>query len=356
MNYRDHKEEILMATDYGWDVYREFVVPNIKLGKNVLSPLREERVPSFCIYRHATRGDIWYKDFTETDMSYKGDCFQFVQAKFGLSTIKEAITLIKERVLGIYSDNPLKVKEVIRQNYKPKIIEPTVMVEFDPIERAWNNSDLQFFSRFMIYKSRLMDFLVFPVSKFKMFKNGKTTEIYERPNDPIYCIKFPSGRMKFYKPHTAKKQFKWLSNTVADEDVFGMHLLPDKCTDLFIMAGNKDTISFSCTTGIPVIALNAESVYMPQMIALFLETVAERIHVLYDNDNPGRKAEEKICSLNGYFSHGYLLQQFHDKEGNMINDYAQLIDVNKNKISEIRRFFAMLKESMIPKVKQYFAY
>lgn len=348
MYFRDQKEDILMATDYGFDVYREFIDPGIKLGKAVLSPLRDEHIPSFSIYRHRYRGDIWYKDFSEYEEDFRGDCFQFVQAKFKLPSIKEAISVIKERVLGVYDGDSTQMKAVLRKNYSPKKTKVET-VEFEPQYRSWTNNDLMYFNRFMIYQEKLEAFNVLPVSGYKMIKGEREVFIGERKNDPIYCIHFPSGRMKFYRPMAKDKRFKWVSNTRAENDVFGLHLLPEKCQDLFILAGNKDVMSFVATTGIPAIALSSESMAIPPGIDLILSSVANNIHVLYDNDPTGKKAEMNLCMINNYRSHGHLLTKFTENSGKQINDYSQLIDVKKHRPGELRLFFAMLKDSMKPK-------
>lgn len=343
-----------MATDYGFDVFRHFVDPGLKLGKPVLSPLREERIPSFSVYTHShgSRRDIWYKDFSETGSNYHGDCFQFVQALFGLTSLHESIKEIKQRVLGVYDDNPVQMKAVIRKKYTPKKIVVEKPVELIPTYRFWKQSDLRFFNRFMIDQRGLRDFHVYPAKSYTMIKNEKVIEISERSDDPIYVIIFPSGRMKIYRPMTSNKRFKWVSNIKADEDVFGFDLLPSQCKNLFLLAGNKDTMSFVSTTGIPAIALSSESALLPAKVSFLIESIAERIHILYDNDGPGIKSAINLSAMTGYKTHGHLLQKIGPSISS-INDYSQLIDEYPE---SLEYFFTLLKSSMNKTKKLTFQY
>jgi hypothetical protein len=337
MNQTSVKDQILKLTDNGFNVYAKLINQQVKLGRPLYSPLRTERHPSFSIYIHRTRGDIWYKDFPEDGNAFHGDCFQFVQALYNLSDFKDVIKAIKQEVLNIYDDDQLSLDRLARKTSAPKqrVVEST---EFFPVKRDFKSFDLDYFHRFLIPRSGLERFHLYPVKSFVKKKGMIEKEYFEEPGDPIYFIDFPSGNNKVYRPLTKNKYLKWMSNTSAEKDVFGLDQITSPVKDLFLLAGNKDTMSFNCTTGIPAIAMAAEGTNISMQLELKLSKLAERIHVLYDNDESGFKFAEKIRVAQGYPYYNDLLQ------GLNVNDYAQLVDEKRNMLGP---FFKRLKYEMI---------
>jgi len=336
MNQISVKDQILRLTDNGFNVYAKLINQQVKLGKPIHSPLREERHPSFSIYVHRSRGDIWYKDFPEDGDIFHGDCFQFVKSLYRLSDFKDVIKAIKQEVLNIYDDDQLSLERLERKSSAPvqRVIEKT---EFIPVKRDFKSSDLDYFHRFLIPKKGLEKFHLYPVKSFVKTKGLITKEYFEEENDPIYFIDFPSGNNKIYRPLTKNKFLKWMSNTSAENDVFGLDLIKEPVRDLFLLAGNKDTMSFNSTTGIPSIALSAEGTNISMQLEYKLSQIAERIHVLYDNDESGFKFAKKIWTNHGYPYYNDLLQSLN------VNDYAQLVD---QKRTMLLPFFKRLKYEM----------
>lgn len=329
-------EQILRLTDHGYDIFRKLISPDIKLGKNVLSPLRKERFPSFSIYVHRQRGDIWYKDFPESGERYHGDALNFVKMYYSLNSTKEAIKAIKQQVLGMHEDDPLQLEALERKNYRPKY-QAKQEVKFIPNKRSWRKFDLAFWHQFMIHEEILEKFNVYPVSSFKKVVGDQVKTFYEREGDPIYFIELPSGRFKIYQPLTENKAFKWKSNLRAAADVFGINLIEEKVPDLFILAGNKDVMSFTATTGLPAIALASEATNLTlEMITIF-ESIADRIHILYDNDATGIKMAKKLHLETGWAYHNNLLTHFD------VNDYSDMV---KDRRSHLPEFFGLLKTRM----------
>ena len=338
MNQNSVTDQILRLTDNGFNVYSKFIQESVKLGKPIKSPLREEGHPSFSLYTHRTRGDIWYKDFPESGKAFHGDCFNFIGSLFGISDFKEIIKVIKQQVLHVYDDDPVSLEAMSRKVSSPKkrVIEKTT---FHPEPRNWNKKDLNYFHRFLIHQEALERFHWYPVKSFVKKKGDLIQEYFEEENDPIYFIEFPSGANKVYRPLTKNRFLKWMSNTVAERDVFGLDLITEKVEDVFMLAGNKDVVSFVCTTGIPAIALAAEGTNLSMQVELKLDTIAEHKHVLYDNDKTGYQNAEKLHNLHGYSYYNDLLNEMDPG----INDYAQMVDQYRGKLPE---FFGRLKHQM----------
>src|SRR3972149_3371377 len=75
-------------------LYEKYIGQNIRIGKCIKSPLREEKHPSFNIYR-AVNGRVLFKDLAGDG----GDIFNFVMIKYCL-TFPQAVRKIAED-LGI---------------------------------------------------------------------------------------------------------------------------------------------------------------------------------------------------------------------------------------------------------------
>jgi hypothetical protein len=336
MDQNSVKDQILKLTDNGFNVYEKLIPEQLKLGRPIKSPLRTEGHPSFSIYIHKSRGDIWYKDFPEDGKAFHGDCFNFVKALYNLSDFKDVIKAIKQEVLGIYDDNQLALEQLARKTTAPKqrLIEST---KFYPVKRDFNSFDLDYFGKFLISKRTLKKFHVYPVKSFVKVKGILEKTYLETESDPIYFIDFPSGKNKVYRPLTENRFLKWMSNISAEKDVFGLDQITKPVNDLWILAGNKDVMSFTSTTGMPAISMAAEGTNISTRLECSLSTIAKRVHVLYDNDESGYKFAEKIKLNQGYPHYNKILESLN------VNDYAELVD-KKRKMLPV--FFKRLKEQM----------
>ena len=76
---------------------------------------------------------------------------------------------------------------------------------------------------------------------------------------------------------------------------------------------------------------------MHERIMLKLESIAKRIHVLYDNDDAGFKNAQRLYLENGYPYYNDLIKMYD------VNDYAQLVDERRKFLPE---FFRLLRQQM----------
>lgn len=319
-------EELDILLDNGMAVYQYYIDPNIKVKRKMKSPLpgRVDRIPSFCLYHNNKTGNVHFTDFGGTDHD-KGNHWTFVQQMFGLD-FKESVAKVKQEVLNIQDD----LYENVRQKSKAQVkrvqqldIPKESEVKITTERREWSKRDIDWFARFRITEKELHEFHVFPLNSFTMDKPGKDPfTISATYHSPMYEIFFPqTGHVKIYRP-LEKGRYKWTSNTNAQDDIFGLDRLPDSCEHLFILAGNKDVMSFTAVTGYPAIALASESATLPLSLYQLLKMVAKNIYVLYDNDEKGhgdkyanRLAQDYYLPvLNG------LLKPYGEK------DFAALVD------------------------------
>jgi hypothetical protein len=285
--------ELNSMLDNGLDVYKHFMGARFDLHKKHLSPLRDEKDPSFKIYWN-DKGNAWhYSDFGIAGRNYEGNHWQFLIEKLN-TDFKGAIDYVKKQILCI-EDGPLYIKmdpkvfEVKHTQAKTK----TTRIHRQKV-REWTDADLIWWNGFRVFQSTMGLFHVHPVSEFTIHKEesdglSKEITVQERRGDPIYWIYFPdTGRSKMYRPLSPNKKFKWTSDTNAKEDVFGLHLMPKQAEKGFLLAGNKDTMSFWQNIAYPLgyacCALNAEGTPMFTELFSILKTVTTKWYSIYDNE------------------------------------------------------------------------
>lgn len=277
-----------------------------RIGEKGKSPfLRSGRLednPSFSIYYHSSKGEVFFKDH---GLDKKGSHWQFVMDLYGIDFL-EAVNLIKREVLGITDKN-----DTVTKTYTPGFHEPqerkSTRTEIVPTYRNYSRQELSWFKSAGISPETLHVARVRPVAAYDLIKENKTLRIV--PETSAFDIKFESGRHKIYSPF-GDKRFKWTSNLIAEEDVFLFDRVPKECEHLFIVGGNRDAMSFLENVGHPVIALASESANMPEAIRSLIERYAQNIWVLYDNDTQGYRKAERFESEYGYRSLNHIYRNF----------------------------------------------
>lgn len=325
----------LMVYEYYYPMATGKELPRV--GSKMLSPFRDEHDPSFSIYLSKAKGKYLFKDH---GIDKVGSHYQFVMDIYGID-FKEAITKIKSDILGI-TDNGIsssdKTLKAIKRAYQRPVHKEQVRSEIYPIYRNWNDYDSELWDKYQLTEYTLSKFHVSPVSVYDLKKEDKTIRIKAHDNDPIYDILMPrSGRHKMYRPLTKDPSFKWVSNTVADEDVFGFDLLPKESNDLFLISGNKDTMIFSQHIGLPCIALASESANLTEELYSFLRHMASNIWVLYDNDKQGYRKAEMFKEQFGLPSLNHIYEKMN------VNDLG---DIAKKGLSEIDEFRFLLTNNI----------
>jgi hypothetical protein len=300
---KENISELNQRLGDGWDIYQHYMgqmgYGAIRPYKKYKSPFREERHGSFQIYRHKTSGHFWCTDFIDKSVNHWG----FVQKMFGISDFWEAVAKVKQDIFGEVGG--ISVQQYNRVLYEP--VNPNIKirseVKLNTVPRAWNDFDRAYWDLFnasalvgdpMDTTTELDRLRMRAASSFHLVTSEKNVTMHEKPEDPIYDCYFPdTGHHKLYRPLTQNRKFKFgPSNVDADKDLFGFHLLPAQCKNLFITAGQKDTFAFRCLTGgqLPCFPLNSENAKMPDWLPPFLEQIAENVYVILNND-AGKKID-----------------------------------------------------------------
>lgn len=301
-----NKEEVLKKVSET-DLWRKYL-GHVDIGKMYRSPFRRDTNPSFGLYR-SKDGRVLFKDFG----GEAGDVFQFICLKYGI-TFKDCLMLI-ENDFHLSSSNYRPKTHQHLYSFADKIVkkEPA---KFEYLLQAWDDKTLGYWAKFGITPEVLFEYNVFPVKIVK----GET---WKQPiefliDNPIFCYKYPSGNIRFYRPFSEKGKLKHFGN-VGNGDIFGYEQLyravhdrkaPEEC--ICITAGQKDALALYSNTGIKSVSLNSESAILSKETYLKLLSLSKKIEIAYDMDETGRKNSEKI--VKEYGLHDYM-QNFYLKPG-----------------------------------------
>src|SRR5688572_1848623 len=83
--------EIILDQVTEMEIYQHYLGGEVKLGRAMKSPLRQEKHPSFNVYQSQSNGKIYWKDFGDE----RGDCFTFVM-RLHNCTFQEALHLVAQ--------------------------------------------------------------------------------------------------------------------------------------------------------------------------------------------------------------------------------------------------------------------
>lgn len=249
-------------------IFRNYLPFDLQLGVSFNSPLREDNVPSFALFRGAET--IMYKDFAT---GQSGDCFQFVAKLYGISymdavyKVAADFSLLDEKI-DLKAVTP-KAKSVKKSKEKVKL-----GVRF----RKWDKKRLEYWTQFGIKPETLDKYRVHPVSH--VFFNGYPRSL----NFAFTYIEEKDGILtyKIYQPYQDRVN-KWINNN--DYSVWeGWSQLPETGDTLIWTKSRKDLMSIYDTTGIPTVACQAESITPKEHIVEQLRSRFKRIILFYDND------------------------------------------------------------------------
>lgn len=325
------KEELMAKTDFGLKVYQTYLGGHVPLKKKLISPLRPEKHPSFNLYLHRSTNEVWFRDFGASD-EVKGNCINFVMFKEGLDFI-DAKRFIESRIINevdsAYPENSrvnyATLLELNSNKFKKEVV-------ITPVVKEWAANELNWWAKFGITPEILDAFCVSSLSKYYMETESGIKEYVATYSNPIYCIAI-NERYKLYRP-LGDSKFKWRSNLRGESDIFGWHLLQprmdgEKYLCCFIMAGNKDVMSFHSLTGLPAVALNSETAHIPFEYKASLKNTFHQIYILYDNDETGKKAALSLNQSTGFPIISGLLDICPE-----VKDFAELVEKKPEALPE----------------------
>ncbi len=262
---------------------------NFTLGKPILSPIREEKNPSFGFF---TSPDSWFKGeilFKDFGTGITGDFIHLVRLKYGL-TYYEALSKIAID-FGLESDfyckkidnNKIKSANIVSVNKKDVLQKSISFYTLKVKTRDWQLHDIKFWKDFGISKNTLLKYNVFPLDYIFLYYKQDSDKII-KTDKYSYCFlenKDDVQTYKIYQPFN--KRYKWLTNH--DVSVWqGWNQLPETGEQLIITKSLKDVMSITENLNIPAVALQNESCKPKESVIKELKDRFTKLYLFYDND------------------------------------------------------------------------
>lgn len=270
------------VTEY--DIYARYI-GQFKIGFIYNSPFREDKNPSFGIFRSRKSGKLLFKDHGNGEC---GDVIKFVELYTGLTNYNDILNRI---VTDMSITNNTKLKSTKQYESKDTVI--------GVVRQDWTDVDKQYWSQFGITKETLIKFNVFSIKYYLC--DGIVKGIYKNEN-PMYAYKV-YDHFKIYRP-LADKYTKWRNN-LAPYDIQGYEQLPKKGDLLIITKSLKDVMCLY-EMGYTAISPSSESTFISDKALNQLKRRFKRILICFDRDVSGIKNMRKISlktGLNGFLVH-----------------------------------------------------
>lgn len=271
------------VTEY--DIYARYI-GQFKIGYIYNSPFREDKNPSFGIFRSRKTGKLLFKDHGN---GLCGDVIRFVQEYTGITNYNE---LLKQ----IVKDLNIKNNTVLKSTKAYEKSEETVI---GVVRQEFTNVDKAFWQQFGITLDTLKRYNVSSIKYYLC--DGIVKGIY-KDESPMYAYKV-YDKFKIYRP-LADKYIKWRNN-LTEYDIQGLEQLPEKGELLIITKSLKDVMCLR-EMGYNAISPSSESTFIPDNILDILKKRFKRILVCFDRDPAGVKNMRKISKktgLNGFLVH-----------------------------------------------------
>ena len=294
------KEQILLLTQGGLNVFSHFLGFEVNLHRNFRSPFYDDRRASCHIYYD--RKTSSYKFYDHGDTTYSGDCFWFVATLRGLNLKADFLEVLKVIIqeLGLYS--LYGGEEYYRHaapTYKsPVITGPKTDITKNTEERSYSfeiqpfdDGLLNYWAHYGIHEDTLRRFCVRSLKRYESVSaEDRKFELYGSPTEPMFAY-IGNGYVKIYRPHSPKIRFLYGGRMPATY-CFGMEQIPAKGDMLFITGGEKDVLSLYAH-GFNAICFNSETAQIPTSIIESLQLRFRHIILLYDADETGVREAHK---------------------------------------------------------------
>lgn len=243
------------------DLFR-FYIPNLKLGKRISSPLRQDSDPSFSVYESYT-GSILYHDFKTGET---GNLIKFVMNLYGISYIQAMRRIVNDATHGS------KVLETKKERHISSVTKKEIKV----IVRPFGDKDLMYWEGYGIRKRTLEAYGVAALEA--VFLQGELIAEY-KTSQPVYGYYMGEGEWKIYKPFSIQRFY---TNT---NKLQGYAQLPKDGDLLIITKSMKDVMTLR-ELGYNAVAPHSESVKILKEIDE-LKSRFKEVIIWFDNDEPG---------------------------------------------------------------------
>ena len=259
-----------------------YYIGRFVIGGVQCSPLRKDNNPSFSIRRNR-RGGLSFIDYA--DENFRGNGATFVMKRYGLS--------YNDALEKIDLDLNLGIRFPKKTNYTlpkaPKPLELPTKKEITIIPKKYTEKELKYWLDFGINLERLKEENIYSLGRY--FVNGE--ERFVREGELAFAYHYPEIGKKLYFPEREQRWRSSIPNTLIE---WG------KITDfscLRITKSKKDRLVLSSILKNCANVQNESSIFATEENLAIINRF-KSVVVIYDNDDAGYKAGEKIKEQFGW--------------------------------------------------------
>lgn len=272
--------DLIMSMTDDFNIFKFYIErtgTELKVGKSILSPLRDESNPSFIVYVNEN-GKLMFKDFASGDSGSAIDMvMKIYDLSFGNSVIKIYNDMFVDNDYSHIDKKPF-TKEVYRTEKSNINIE----------KQKYTLSDYRFWNQFGISIATLLKYNV--ISAKYIWVNGFLGFTYLNSN-PIYVYNF-NNNYKIYRPFSVKR-YKWRVYGQAENTIEGIEQL-NYDNDLLIITKSLKDVMLLDELGYSAVAMSGESVIPKQEFIDEMRAKFKDIVIFLDNDETGLKMSKII--------------------------------------------------------------
>lgn len=317
-NSHDYLITLDKIRDYvdDYKLFAYYIGRDFKLRESIHSPLREDKNPSWAVFK-SRNGGLMYKDFATND---SGDITKLV-SKLHHCSFKESLAIIDRDFklnLGGESQVTHKVQGFISTNSIDTVEELPASVNIGIKIQEFKEEDLMYWEQYGINRDCLRKYNVFSISR--LFINKNSVASYKR-NNPMYAYVFRKDNeltYKIYRPFD--KKYKWTSNV--DKSVLqGWDQMPASGDMLIITKSLKDVMVLN-QMGYSSISMQSETSTIKEQVVAQLKSRFKYIFILQDFDYAGVCGANKIRKEYGFVP--FFIQSFKTRSNGLkdISDYV----------------------------------
>lgn len=291
LTYDRLSKELILQKVSEYQIFA-YYIPELELNTAICSPIRNDDVPSFSVFYASGLDKLLFRDFATKE---KGDCFVFVSRLFNIDYYQALQRIAYD--FGLVKGN-LSAEQKKRILPKHKDFKQTKHVHIGIKRQDFTSRDLKFWRSFGISVDTLNKYNVYSCTH--VFINDHIIPINNSKSPAYAYMEHKDGvyTYKIYQPFNKEQRF--ISNV--DKSVWqGWTQMPDKGNKLIITKALKDVMAITEVTGIPAVAMQAETTDPKPHIIDQLKSRFKKVYLLYDNDfnkevNWGRKYGHQIAT------------------------------------------------------------
>jgi 5S rRNA maturation endonuclease (ribonuclease M5) len=289
-------------------IYCYYLGKEIKINKPICSPIREDKHPSWSLYRDK-KGVLKYKDFATGD---SGNVVTMLQKMENLN--------YNEALRKIWKD--IVIKKSVPSKKKTDLVLPDDRIgnNIEIKRKNFTDKDSQFWNQYHITKDTLKLYKVFPISTF--WVNEIQGNFFYTEKEPMFAYNI-YDKYKIYRPYS-KRTDKWRNNCTS-YDIQGIEQLSD-IGDLLIITKSLKDVMVLHELGYNAIAPQSETSSIPKVIMDHLKLRFKKIVILFDYDEGGIKGAKKLSekySIKDIFIPKHYLDLYSIKD---VSDFIKEFD------------------------------